>query len=202
MKKFFSICIALIIVFITSTVFATTNFIVKLESNKSIIKSGEELEVVIKLDNFTENENGINVFLGTLEYDKNIFEEVQEDDIQTLEFWTAPVYNTENGKFIVDANSFVNTSHDALKIKLKVKENMNIDTTTTEIKLKDISASDGQNDIYPEEASISLEVEKTNNIDEKQSISENKMIIIILVVLAVVIIVSICIVLVKKKSKI
>ena len=47
MKKFASVCIALIIVFITSAVYATTTFTAKLETDKSVIKAGEELEIVL-----------------------------------------------------------------------------------------------------------------------------------------------------------
>lgn len=196
MKKFASICIALIIVFIMSTVFATTTFTAKLESNKSVIKAGEEVEVVLKLEGFTENEKGINVLLGTIEYDKNIFEKLEDNNIELLQFWNSPMYNSENGKIILEANEFIDTSHNVLKIKLKVKENIGANTTT-EVKVKEISASDGQTDIYVEDAAAAIQVEKTNggNIIS----SDNKMVIAVLSILGIVIVGSICIVFVKKK---
>lgn len=198
MKKFASICISLIIVFIMSTVYATTTFTAKLESNKSVIKAGEEVEVVLKLEGFTENEKGINVLLGTIDYDKNIFEKLEENDIELLQYWNSPMYNSENGKIILEANEFIDTSHNVLKIKLKVKENIEANTTT-EVKVKEISASDSQTDIYVEDAVTVIQVEKTNGDNVNENSSDNKMLIAVLSILGIVIVGSICIVFVKKK---
>lgn len=198
MKKFASICIALIIVFIMSTVYATTTFTAKLESNKSVIKAGEEVEVVLKLEGFTENEKGINVLLGTIDYDKNIFEKLEENDIELLQYWNSPMYNSENGKIILEANEFIDTPHNVLKIKLKVKENIEANTTT-EVKVKEISASDSQTDIYVEDAVAVIQVEKTNGDNVNENSSDNKMLIAVLSILGIVIVGSICIVFVKKK---
>ena len=198
MKKFASICISLIIVFIMSTVYATTTFTAKLESNKSVIKAGEEVEVVLKLEGFTENEKGINVLLGTIDYDKNIFEKLEENDIELLQYWNSPMYNSENGKIILEANEFIDTSHNVLKIKLKVKENIEANTTT-EVKVKEISASDSQTDIYVEDAVAVIQVEKTNGDNVNENSSDNKMLIAVLSILGIVIVGSICIVFVKKK---
>lgn len=198
MKKFASICIALIIVFIMSTVYATTTFTAKLESNKSVIKAGEEVEVVLKLEGFTENEKGINVLLGTIDYDKNIFEKLEENDIELLQYWNSPMYNSENGKIILEANEFIDTPHNVLKIKLKVKENIEANTTT-EVKVKEISASDSQTDIYVEDAVAVIQVEKTNGDNVNENSSDNKILIAVLSILGIVIVGSICIVFVKKK---
>lgn len=198
MKKFASMCIALIIVFIMSVVYATTTFTAKLESNKSVIKAGEEVEVVLKLEGFTENEKGINVLLATIEYDKNIFEKLEENDIELLQFWNSPMYNSENGKIILEANEFIATSHNVLKMKLKVKENI-AENTTTEVKVKEISASDSQTDIYVEDAVAVLQVEKINGDNANKNSLDNKMLIAVLSILGIVIIGSICIVFVKKK---
>ena len=198
MKKFASMCIALIIVFIMSVVYATTTFTAKLESNKSVIKAGEEVEVVLKLEGFTENEKGINVLLATIEYDKNIFEKLEENDIELLQFWNSPMYNSENGKIILEANEFIATSHNVLKMKLKVKENI-AENTTTEVKVKEISASDSQTDIYVEDAVAVLQVEKINGDNANKNSLDNKMLIAVLSMLGIVIIGSICIVFVKKK---
>ncbi len=199
MKKFASVCIALIIVFITSAVYATTTFTAKLETDKSVIKAGEELEIVLKLENFTENEKGINVLIATLEYDKGIFEVVSENDISLVQFWNAPIYNSENGKIVMESNDFIDTSHNALKIKLKVKENIE-ENTTTEIKVKDISASDGEKDIYVEDAVAVIQVEKlTEEEIANNNTNDNKILIMTLAILGIVIVGSVCIVIVKKK---
>ena len=199
MKKITSICLSLIIIFITSVAYATTTFTAKLESDKLTVKAGEELEVVLKLEGFTENEKGTNVLLGTLEYDRNIFEKVEEDDIEILQYWNSPMYNSENGKLILEANEFINTPHNVLKIKFKVKDNIE-ENTSTEIRVKEISGSDSQVDILTDDAVAVLQVEKANLEDSKnENTADNKMMIVILSILGIIIVGSICIVIVKKK---
>ena len=199
MKKIISLCIILVILVMTSFVYATTTFVAKLECNKTTVKAGEELEIVLKLEDFTENENGINVILGTIEYDKNIFEKLDEDDIELLQYWVSPVYNAENGKIILEANEFVDTSHNVLKIKFNVKETMN-DNMKTEIKVKDICASDGQTDIYVEDAVAVVHVQNHDSVyNLEDDTLNNKTLIAIFAILVIIIIGSICIVFVKKK---
>ena len=199
MKKITSICLSLIIIFITSVAYATTTFTAKLESDKLIVKAGEEVEIVLKLEDFTENEKGTNVLLGTLEYDRNIFEKIEDEDIEILQYWNSPMYNSENGKLILEANEFINTPHNVLKIKFKVKDNIE-ENTSTEIRVKEISGSDSQVDILTDDAVAVLQVEKANLEDStNENTSDNKMMIVILSILGIIIVGSICIVIVKKK---
>ena len=199
MKKITSICLSLIIIFITSVAYATTTFTAKLESDKLIVKAGEEVEIVLKLEDFTENEKGTNVLLGTLEYDRNIFEKIEDEDIEILQYWNSPMYNSENGKLILEANEFINTPHNVLKIKFKVKDNIE-ENTSTEIRVKEISGSDSQVDILTDDAVAVLQVEKANLEDStNENTADNKMMIVILSILGIIIVGSICIVIVKKK---
>ena len=199
MKKITSICLSLIIIFITSVAYATTTFTAKLESNKLTVKAGEEVEIVLKLEDFTENEKGTNVLLGTLEYDRNIFEKIEDEDIEILQYWNSPMYNSENGKLILEANEFINTPHNVLKIKFKVKDNIE-ENTSTEIRVKEISGSDSQVDILTDDAVAVLQVEKANLEDStNENTADNKMMIVILSILGIIIVGSICIVIVKKK---
>lgn len=199
MKKITSICLSLIIIFITSVAYATTTFTAKLESDKLTVKAGEEVEIVLKLEDFTENEKGTNVLLGTLEYDRNIFEKIEDEDIEILQYWNSPMYNSENGKLILEANEFINTPHNVLKIKFKVKDNIE-ENTSTEIRVKEISGSDSQVDILTDDAVAVLQVEKANLEDStNENTADNKMMIVILSILGIIIVGSICIVIVKKK---
>ena len=197
--KIASICLALLITLTTSVAYATTTFTAKLESDKLTVKAGEEVEVVLKLEDFTENEKGTNVLLGTLEYDRNIFEKIEDEDIEILQYWNSPMYNSENGKLILEANEFINTPHNVLKIKFKVKDNIE-ENTSTEIRVKEISGSDSQVDILTDDAVAVLQVEKANLEDStNENTSDNKMMIVILSILGIIIVGSICIVIVKKK---
>ena len=98
-----------------------------------------------------------------------------------------------------ESNDFIDTSHNALKIKLKAKENIE-ENTTTEIKVKDISASDGETDIYVEDAVAVIQVEKlTEEENANNNTNDNKILIMTLAILGIVIVGSVCIVIVKKK---
>ena len=109
------------------------------------------------------------------------------------------MYNRENCKLILEANEFINTPHNVLKIKLKVKDNIE-ENTSTEIRVKEISGSDSQVDILTDDAVAVLQVEKANLEDSKnENTADNKMMIVILSILGLIIVGSICSVIVKKK---
>ena len=201
MKKVISFITCILIMLFSSVIYATTSFTATLQSDKSNLKAGEEVEVVLKLENFTENENGVNVLLGVLDYDKSIFEKVEQEDITSIQYWEAPTLNPENGKLLLDTYTFVNESHNAVKIKLKVKENIS-ETKTTEIKLTDIVASDGESDIVIDDSITTLQVEKSVvSVNAADGFKDNKIVYMVIIILAVLILGSILIVVVKKKKE-
>lgn len=191
MKKIISLLTAILISLCVSTVYATISFNATLEANKTTIKAGNEVELKLKLDNFTENENGINVLLGTLEYDKSIFETVTSENITSLQYWDIAI-NEANGRILLDANEFVTTPHDAISIKLKVKDSVTEAQSTT-VKFTNIEASDSYQDINPSDTEITLNLEAKANIN-------NNIIYIVIIVLAVIVVASIIIVVVKRKK--
>lgn len=65
-----------------NTVFATTTVDTKLNSNVNELVKGDQVVVTLKLDDFKEVKKGINVYKATLEYDKNIFEDVIQSDFE------------------------------------------------------------------------------------------------------------------------
>lgn len=200
MKKFISLFTCILILMFCSVIHATTTFTATLETDKSILKAGDEIEIALKLENFTENEKGINVLLGILDYDKSIFEKVEQEDITSIQYWEAPTFNTDNGKLLLDTYTFVSESHNAVKIKLKVKDNIT-ETKTTEIKLKEIVASDGENDIEVEDAIVTLQVEKsTNSSSATNGSMDNKIVYMVIIILAIIILGSIIIVAFKRKN--
>lgn len=172
-KKEICLSIALCIVLLSSVVFAATNFTVKFEANKGIIRPGDKVEIALKLEDFFANEKGINVLLGTLEFDKTIFDELSTADLTTMQYWGTPTYNVANGKLLLDSHTFVNVPHNALKITLTVKNEIS-DVTSTQIKLKDIEASDGEKDLKVEDAVINFQIEKLldKNVDSEDANSK------------------------------
>lgn len=106
----------------------------------SKLKPGEVVEIVINLSSIDAGE-GINSIEATLEYDKNVFDEVTEDNLVGLNKWKVQGYNEENGMFTALRNEKVNTSIDMIQISLRVKENVNVDKTN--VTVKDIRVSGG-----------------------------------------------------------
>lgn len=98
--------------------------------SKQEIHPNEDIELTISL-NLDDIEDNISIIYGQLDYDKNIFKVISEDDIQTLNDWDGLVFNTQNGMFIIDRNTLSkNSSEEILKIKLETN-NIKNDTITT-----------------------------------------------------------------------
>ena len=125
----------------------------------SQIKPGGVVEVTLKITNIDAGD-GIDAVVATVEYDKNIFDEITEDNIETLNKWKVGAYNEDSGEFTLLKSSKVNTPSDVLKISFRAKESANVDKAT--IKIKNISASGGAvefggtGDIQIQEVSVSI----------------------------------------------
>lgn len=138
----------------------------------SKLKPGEVVEVVLNVSSIDAGE-GINSIEATLEYDKNIFDEVTEDNLVGINKWKVQGYNEENGMFTALRNEKVNTSIDMIQISLRVKENVNVDKT--DIIVKDIRVSGGSvefggtGDI--EVAQVNVSIIKDNTSTEKPPVT-------------------------------
>lgn len=125
----------------------------------SQIKPGGVVEVTLKITNIDAGD-GIDAVVATVEYDKNIFDEITEDNIETLNKWKVGAYNEDSGEFTLLKSSKVKTPSDVLKISFRAKESANVDKAT--IKIKNISASGGAvefggtGDIQIQEVSVSI----------------------------------------------
>ena len=107
-----------------------------IETEKAEIKQGEETSITLKVN----SEEQINVFQAKINYDENIWEEIDESNFETKEGWESLKYNKDNKEFNV-INKQDKTNIKILKIKLKAKDNANIENT--EITIDGIVASDG-----------------------------------------------------------
>ena len=68
-----------------------------LEPNVTEVAAGGELTINVMMKNIRNNV-GIGAILAKLEYDKNVFSQVTQDDFTAGEGWDAPVYNSQNEK--------------------------------------------------------------------------------------------------------
>ena len=82
-KLLVSMCI-FILTIITTNVYATN---MEMKLNEEEVKNGDTILITINVKNVTQ-ENGINVIQGKLEYDKDVFEKVENKDFEAKNNWS------------------------------------------------------------------------------------------------------------------
>lgn len=142
--------IILIILSLTTMVYAAS-VTIKLEAEKQV----NSIILHIKLDKIDIDGRGISGFVTDIEYDKNVFETITEDDILSQNGWTDILYNENEGSIVVLRNDFTKTEgEDIVQIKLNKKENTNVSSTT--IRLTSIQATNAQHDIDIADSNIKI----------------------------------------------
>ena len=176
-KKLILIEIIIFIIMILATTVkaeSTNTFKASATANTTTLKPGEEVTITIGVSDINMGTNGINALEGTIKYDKNIFEEIKSNSIQSLNGWTT-TYNDEsstlNGKFLaVNLSSGVKENTQILKVTLKVKQEIE-KTTSTQIDFENITSNNGTDLINAGTKSVKLtiNVENTNPIIPEES---------------------------------
>ena len=136
------------------------SFTLNVVADKTSVKPGETVELTLQLANIDAGNLGINTLECTLEYDKNIFEEVEQSNMQSLNNWSL-TYNSEddsqNGKLLaVIITDGVTEDQNIGKIMLKVKNGVEYSSTT--IKITQIASNNGQEIIQESDKQVVLEV--------------------------------------------
>lgn len=145
-----------ILTIITTNVYATN---MEMKLNEEEVKNGDTILITINVKNVTQ-ENGINVIQGKLEYDKDVFEKVENKDFEAKNNWSI-VYNAENtnseGKFILlNLSEGKKEDEELAELKLKVKENAK--STNTSIKLTEVCTVDGENIVKVENSEKEIKI--------------------------------------------
>ncbi len=150
-------------------------------SNVKKLNPGDTVILGISVD---ISEINLSEFTCNLEYDKNIFEDITENDIVGINKWDDPVFNTENNKISAQKTDEVTNSGTICLIKMKVKEG--IEVGETKVSIKDIEGKNEeiyyvakdtdiifnatQNDPEPQDEELSLESDEyVIGEDEKYS---------------------------------
>ena len=172
MKKIFFIVNILIITCINLVSYAgEENNTIEINTNKEQIKKGEEIEISIKIPS---TENSLYTYSGELEYDKEVFENVTNENFNAEKSWGNLEYNEKNGKFIL-TNNKSKGNEEILKIKLLCKsDNENTDTKIDIKNLKTVNEEQNVEIITLDSKQIDIKIrndKKTNkdteNTDEK-----------------------------------
>ncbi len=144
-------------------VFAQTSIEANVKTNQKEVKVGEQVEVTLRFSEYKEVKKGINAYKATLIYDKEIFEEVLQDDFVCLNHFENLKYNQETGEFIAIKREGSKKDEDVVKIRLKVKKEA--PAIKTEIQVKSIVASEGRGDleVKGQKATVSIIKNQTQN---------------------------------------
>ena len=118
---------------------------------------GEDITFTFSLAGYDEIQEGIYALYATLAYDTDIFEAVEETDFETLSGWEQLRYNAQNGQLAVINKSGSVEDEDAFQLTLTAKEQAEAKETT--ITLKDISVSEGKEDIFLKDTEFQITVD-------------------------------------------
>lgn len=126
-------------------------------------KDEEEITLSLKLKEFKEIQDGLYAYKGKIQYDKNVFYEIETTDFVTQNSWESIKYNKENNEFVVIKKSGTTNAEELLQIKLKVKNNAIAGKSS--IVITNQTTSEGKDDIKIDEINIDITViqEENNN---------------------------------------
>lgn len=140
MKKIISLSlILLMLVCITTNVYAATSCNASLQTSKSEYNKGDEFTVDVNVTDL-QSDRGIISFGATLEYDINCLTFVK---MEGKNGWSTPSYNKDSGILVSDGSSLMKDDGVVFTITFKVNEGANKSSAT--ISLKDITVGDGGN---------------------------------------------------------
>lgn len=131
-----------------------------IETEKTEIKQGEETSITIKIN----SEEQINAFQAKINYDENLWEEIDENNFETKDGWESLKYNKDSKEFNV-INKQDTTNKDILEIKLKAKTSANVGNT--EITIDEITASDGNTEFKNENLSNEILIKVNESLINK-----------------------------------
>lgn len=149
-----------LIIFILVNLFLTSSTsAVKIDMTpkEQEIKPGEELKFSVRIKDI--DTEGLNSLQGKLVYNKNDWEIVKEENIQSKNNWSV-IFNSEDGDahgtFIaINFNQQID-EEDIFEITLKAKQK--IFSTNSQVKLTDLSTTDGVQIIELEQMNSTIKV--------------------------------------------
>lgn len=146
-----------------------------LKTSVDNVKKGDIVPITLELD-LTDSMDEVHVYKGTLEYDKNIFEEVSQEDFCGINSWQDVFYNPRTQEFIVTSYNGTIKNEDFLKVNLKAKKTTSLDKSA--VKVSNCVVSEGRKDIEkPISTNLVIEVNKdevTSNKPDTDIPSDNQ----------------------------
>ena len=131
------------------------SFNVSMTPNKTRVEDASEFTVTVKVSNLDVGSNGINGLTASLAYDTEVFETINESNIDGLNNWSVE-YET-NGKVSAKKNSFVNDDEEVFQITLKTKSGVEEGKTGT-VSLSNIIATNSDDKIDATKVSTTITI--------------------------------------------
>ena len=121
----------------------------------AFVRDGDEIGLTAALTGYGDLDKGVNAVMGTLEYDRDVFRKIGEQDFETLNSWEKLFYNPESGRFVLIKKAGSRADEAIFRVKMQADEQ--IPARETYIAVKDISLSEGKEDIWPEDISEKIQ---------------------------------------------
>lgn len=159
--RIFAITVLLIINVLSVKSYANQSFNFKPSPEEKIVSPGETVEIEINLDDIKEISEGINTVVGYMQYEENLFENIE---FVGQNEWEVTYNNKENnelyGKFaIVTLQNGIEENTRIATLKMKLKGSL--PNGETEIKFSKLVSSDGYNSINAEDKKVKLKIVNT-----------------------------------------
>ena len=169
--------IIVLIAIVTLPTFAST-YTVKITAKDSTqIIRGDVVTFIVRISNI-DKEHGVGAISGKIEYNQSVFETIKTANIASGEGWGTISFNdietsSEYGYFVTERASgdIATTDNELMIITAKVKSNATLGNTT--IQVTNLSASDGNNDLFTEDAVLTLTVKNTSSGDNNNTNNNN-----------------------------
>ena len=121
-KNVIIIAVLIILIIVVCNVNLMASLNAQVSSSLTSVKGNDELVVTLRFDEYKDIKEGINAYKATLDYNKDIFEEVEQEKFVCKNNWERLKYNKQTGEFVAIKKSGTNTPEDVVNITLKVKQ--------------------------------------------------------------------------------
>ncbi len=156
-KKFLKITIvAILLVLVYTTIVNALGFTATMTSSSSNVEPSSEFTVKVSVSNLDVGDNGINQLNGTLSYDEDVFEEINDSSIEGLDTWSHS-YDSEAKTVKLTKTTFVKKDEEVFQVTFKTKADVK-SGTVGKINFTGITASNSEQSIPATDVSISITV--------------------------------------------
>ena len=97
---------------------------VVVEQDKNEVQAGENLNLTMRFENYEEINQGVYAYKATLDYNRDLFEKVQQDDFQSLNGWERLRFNAETGELVAIKRAGSTQAEAVLSLSMKAAQNI------------------------------------------------------------------------------